>query len=65
MQIQIKAGVEEKKVARYARLAIRNDMPDQHRQFFSEREVVYVAVETGDARGPVATAVLVGPTGAL
>lgn len=64
VQTQIKAGVEDKTIARYIR-SIKSDMPDQHRKFFVERSLVYIAVETEDAGAPVATGVLAGPTGAL
>jgi hypothetical protein len=61
VQVQVTAGVEDEEIQRYERY-VRPKMPEQHRKFFNDRSVLYIAVDNGS--GVPVTGVIVGPTGA-
>lgn len=58
--VQAQVGVPERMTAR-ARLAIRAEMPDQHRAFFADRN--FMLVSSADAEGWPTASILFGPPG--
>jgi hypothetical protein len=62
LQVQQMAGIPDATIARVERF-IRPAMPDQHRNFFKERDVLYVAVQDTAGAGIARAGILAGPKG--